>query len=291
MISSMTGYGSAVYDGEEFSVSVMIKSLNSKGLDISMRTSSIIADKEIEIRNLISKSLVRGKVYASIEVKPKSEETLKKALNRELFDAYYKEIKGLNNQLEENTDVLRLVLGLPEVYTSREEKLFEEQSWGTIKKTIEEALGYCSDFRLTEGKALEAHLLNCVEKIKKVISEIGELDPKRIENVRKRMDNQLKSVKEDLKIDQNRFEQEMIYYLEKLDISEEKVRLSKHIDHFLETLHSKEAIGKKLSFITQEMGREMNTIGAKANDAAIQKNVVLMKDELEKIKEQTSNIL
>ncbi|MBN8693087.1 MAG: YicC family protein [Bacteroidetes bacterium] len=289
MIKSMTGFGKATKEFTDKTVNVEIRSLNSKGMDLSLRLSSIYREFELELRNDISKKLERGKIDLSIFVESKNQET-PVDINTDLAKAYHKKLKDLANDLNENSDsLLSQIIKLPDVLKS-ERKEANENEWKEIKTVIEVAIEGLNKFRDDEGKSIEKDFTERLNIIMDCLEKIKELDKLRIENIKKRIKGNITEVIGTEKIDINRFEQELIYYVEKLDINEEKVRLKTHCDYFLKTMKDPSS-GRKLNFITQEIGREINTIGSKANDAEIQKLVVLMKDELEKIKEQSNNVL
>lgn len=289
MIKSMTGFGKATKEFADKTVNVEIRSLNSKGMDLSLRLSSIYREFELELRNDISKKLERGKIDLSIFVESKNQET-PVDINTDLAKAYHKKLKDLAIDLNENSDsLLSQIIKLPDVLKS-ERKEANENEWKEIKTVIEVAIEGLNKFRDDEGKSIEKDFTERLNIIMDCLEKIKELDKLRIENIKKRIKGNITEVIGTEKIDINRFEQELIYYVEKLDINEEKVRLKTHCDYFLKTMKDPSS-GRKLNFITQEIGREINTIGSKANDAEIQKLVVLMKDELEKIKEQSNNVL
>ncbi|MBL7895381.1 MAG: YicC family protein [Bacteroidia bacterium] len=289
MIKSMTGFGKATKEFTDKTVNVEIRSLNSKGMDLSLRLSSIYREFELELRNDIGKKLERGKIDLSIFVESKNQET-PVDINTDLAKAYHKKLKDLANDLNESSDsLLSQIIKLPDVLKS-ERKEANENEWKEIKTVIEAAIEGLNKFRDDEGKSIEKDFTERLNIIMDCLEKIKELDKLRIDNIKKRIKGNITEVIGTEKIDTNRFEQELIYYVEKLDINEEKVRLKTHCDYFLKTMKDPSS-GRKLNFITQEIGREINTIGSKANDAEIQKLVVLMKDELEKIKEQSNNVL
>ncbi len=292
MIKSMTGFGQSVFDDGQVQITVEIKTLNSKFLDINLRLPRSFSDKEIEVRNFLSDKLERGKVNISIDNVRVGQQEPKQTYNEELFTAYYSELKKLADKVSGSYDALfSLALNSPEVIQGKSGNGATPEEWSAVKKVITEAILKCDDFRISEGKALEVKLEEYIEVIQQGLTEITKLDPDRIQRIRERLKGNIQSSFGDDGYDENRLEQEIIFYAEKLDISEEKVRLGTHLDFFLKVLKSATSSGKKLSFISQEIGREINTIGSKANDAEIQKHVVMMKEELEKIKEQLSNVL
>ncbi len=293
MIKSMTGFGAAKANNDALAVTVEIRTLNSKSLDASFRLPRQYSDKELELRTLLTQTLERGKINLSLELQQMGEAKPKVSVNQPIVKAYYQQLKQVADALgADQGDLLRLALQLPEAYlteTGSDETTAGE--WTFIRGVIEEALRACAEFRAKEGQELAVNLASYITRIGKNLKEIEAHDPERVLKIRERITGHLQEVLSNEHFDRNRLEQEMIYYIEKLDISEEKVRLRLHLDHFMEVLHGEEAPGKKLNFIAQEIGREINTIGSKANDAVIQRYVIDMKEELEKIKEQSLNIL
>jgi uncharacterized protein (TIGR00255 family) len=289
MLKSMTGFGKATKEFENKTVNVEIRSLNSKNLDLSLRLSSTYRDKEHELKSEITKLLERGKVDLSIYVESKQVETPVQ-INTDLAKSYYNQLKQLASDLNEPiTNLMSHVLKMPDVLKS-ERKEPNEQDWIDIHNVVLTAIEELNNFRSDEGKSIEKDFETRLGIIADSLEKIKEHDAARIQNIRDRIKKNLEEAVGKDKIDNNRFEQELIYYIEKLDINEEKVRLKTHLDYFIKTM-KEPAGGRKLNFIGQEIGREVNTIGSKANDAEMQKLVVLMKDELEKIKEQTNNVL
>ncbi len=285
----MTGFGKATKEFENKTVNVEIRSLNSKNLDLSLRLSSTYRDKEHELKSEITKLLERGKVDLSIYVESKQVETPVQ-INTDLAKSYYNQLKQLATDLNEpTTNLMSYVLKMPDVLKS-ERKEPNEQDWNDIHSVVLTAIEGLNKFRTDEGKSIEKDFETRLGIIADSLEKIKEHDAARIQNIRDRIKKNLEEVVGKDKVDNNRFEQELIYYIEKLDINEEKVRLKTHLDYFIKTM-KEPAGGRKLNFIGQEIGREVNTIGSKANDAEMQKLVVLMKDELEKIKEQTNNVL
>lgn len=292
MIKSMTGFGQSTQDDGRVQINAEIKSLNSKFLDLSLRLPKIFSDKEIEVRNLISESLERGKVSISIEYLPHGDESIKQSYNETLFVAYYTELKKLADKVgAPHENLFQLALNSPDVVQSNTKEDSTEEEWKKVKASITDAIKKCNTFRQDEGKSLETMLRECIGVIQRELKNVEVLDPKRVERIRERLKNNIVSFFGEEGFDTNRLEQEIIFYIEKLDINEEKVRLRSHLDYFTQVLGEAQSNGKKLGFISQEIGREINTIGSKANDSTIQKHVVLMKDELEKIKEQLNNVL
>lgn len=289
MIKSMTGFGKAGLESGDKVIVVEIRSLNSKGADISLRLPSAIRNYELEVRNELSRQLERGKIDLSITIESKKAEAPAE-INLALAKTYYEQLKKLGAELNEPVeDALAQVLKFPDVMKA-ERKEADEKEWADIKKAIALAIVQLNLFREAEGKSLQTDFDTRLNNIANCLEEIKKFDERRVANVRERILSHLKEWGASDKVDMNRFEQELIYYLEKLDINEEKVRLQTHLDYFKDTC-KEAAAGRKLGFITQEIGREVNTIGSKANDAQIQKLVVQMKDELEKIKEQVNNVL
>jgi uncharacterized protein (TIGR00255 family) len=291
MIKSMTGYGLAAADHENGKFSVEIKSLNSKFLELNLKLPRAYSENELALRNICSKEIERGKVSVSINIE-RGEEALKGAtINAKLVAKYYRELEQISQSLGANTDnLLSSVLSLPEVISYTEEE-HNEGEWDIIHQTFLSALDSFNQFRATEGDVLKTDLELRVANIREFFAQIEVLEPQRVPQIRARLNQFLEDNVGKLNIDSNRLEQELIYYIDKLDITEEKTRLISHCDYFVQTLKSKDANGKKLGFISQEIGREINTMGAKANDAQIQQLVVGMKEELEKIKEQLLNVL
>lgn len=288
----MTGYGQARYEDEHFSVSVEVKTLNSKFLDVAVRIPKSYNDKEIPVRNMISEKLERGKVSLMLEYSNKKEAIPKVRINETLFKEYYEQLKGLSDGVaSKSEDLFKMAMQFPEVIVSIEDDSNRENEWEIIISVIKNAIDNCNNFREKEGAVLTENLKTYIQTIENNLEEIKELDPVRVERVKSRLNENLKEFAKREELDVNRLEQELIYYIEKLDISEEKVRLSSHLSYLREILENKNSLGKKMNFISQEIGREINTIGSKANDAAMQKLVVNMKEELEKIKEQVLNIL
>ncbi len=288
---SMTGFGKAVNEIPGKKITVEIRSLNSKQLDLNLRIPYLYKEKELELRTELSKQLERGKVDVSVYTES-TQETVPTTLNKNLAKAYYNELRSLSQELNEKEEnLLSLVVKMPDVLKAEKETVeLDEAEWNQVKVAVNKAIDAFQKFRDDEGKTLEKEFQNRIGIIGKLLNEVLSLDNARVENIKKRIKNNLEEVIDINKIDQNRFEQELIYYIEKLDITEEKLRLKTHLDYFNETM-KEPASGRKLGFISQEIGREINTIGSKANDAGIQKLVVQMKDELEKVKEQLLNVL
>jgi uncharacterized protein (TIGR00255 family) len=291
MLKSMTGFGNSVCDFPEKKVTVEIKSLNSKQLDVYSKLPSEYNSHEQEVRNILNQRIVRGKVFLNV-IRENNGERQSGLLNHKLAKSYADEIRLLSEELglSKDQDILSLVFRMPEVLNGGEQEANEEQ-WIQLKAAIEMAINQLDEFRLREGLQIRNEVESRIRIILSSLDEIVVMEPERVKAIRERILRELfKSIEED-KIDKNRLEQEMIYYIEKIDINEEKSRLEKHCDYFLETLNDAESGGKKLAFICQEIGREVNTLGSKANHAGIQRIIVRMKDELEKVKEQLMNVL
>jgi len=286
----MTGYGKAECELKDRKVTIEIKSLNSKNLDIYAKIPGLYRQKELEIRNSISKTLQRGKVEIVLyyEVTDDKKGT---TINSGVVKNYYNQLKSIATDLSipESERFLQMALRLPDTLNVERDEI-DQDDWKIISKTIGEAMLQLDDFRVQEGEYLKKDIENRIKLINQYKEEITPFELNRTEKIRAKLQENLSHLS-DQEIDKNRFEQELIYYLEKLDITEEKVRLTNHCNYFTEMINEPESNGKKLGFITQEIGREINTIGSKANDSDIQKFVILMKDELEKIKEQMLNIL
>ncbi len=289
MLQSMTGYGKASVDFEDKTITIEIRSLNSKGLDASLRMPSIYREKEIELRNELAKLFERGKVDVSVNVEYRSEQPSTQ-INEVLAQAYYKQLKELADKVNEpKANILEMVMRMPDV-TKHTTGTLSEKEYAQFLDTFKKAAEGTISFRKTEGKALVTEFNKRTGLLLAYLDKIETSDPLRIEKIRTRIQKNVAEFVAAENIDKNRLEQELIYYLEKIDVTEEKTRLRTHIKHFMDTAQEA-AGGRKLNFIAQEMGREVNTIGSKANDADIQQLVVLMKDEIEKIKEQTLNVL
>ena len=287
----MTGYGkaTAVYNGKK--INIEIKSLNSKALDLSTRIASLYREKEIEIRALIAATLERGKVDFSLWVE-KDENLSATPINAAILENYYKQIQTISTErnIPLPNDWFATLLRMPDVLTRAEVEELSDEEWAAVKKGIEEALQKLVDFRTQEGAALYKKFSEKLENIGTLLQSIEPYEKSRTEKIRQRIIDGLNSIPE-VEYDRNRLEQEMIYYIEKLDINEEKQRLANHLKYFKETMDQGHGQGKKLGFIAQEMGREINTTGSKSNQAEMQQIVVKMKDELEQIKEQVLNVM
>ncbi len=291
MIKSMTGFGKATCELPGKKISIEIKSLNSKQLDINMRLPNLYREKDLLLRNEVSSKLGRGKVDIGFYIDYLGNEK-NATINQNVIESYYNQIYPIADKLglSENSDILRAIMPLPDTIKIEQAELDEEE-WNIIETTFKNALDSINSFRQQEGIVLQQDIISRIENIRNLAAEVEPYEKERIEKVRERILDQLNEIKGKIKVDENRLEQEMIYYLEKLDITEEKVRLANHLDYFIETISKEDMVGKKLGFITQEIGREINTMGSKANHSEVQKRVIQMKDELEKIKEQNLNIL
>ncbi len=291
MIESMTGFGKAACELDNKVVTVEVKSLNSKQLDIYTRLPNMYKEKELEIRNLLSQQLIRGKVELSVSYE-NTDISSTAQINIPLVKSYYHQLKELVADLNANEEdsLLQTIMRFPDALKIEKEEL-DENEWELVFGKVKEALVQITEFRKQEGKALQKDILDRLKLIRSLLKEINTFEADRLTKLREKISSSVQSIADQTKIDENRFEQELIYYIEKLDITEEKVRLENHCQFFEEVTLKESANGKKLSFIAQEMGREINTIGSKANHSDIQRTVVRMKDELEKIKEQLMNVL
>ena len=286
MIHSMTGFGKASLQLPTKKITVEIKSLNSKGLDLNTRMPSVFREMELGLRNQISQRLERGKVDFSLYVEVTGEETTSK-INVPIVKGYINQMRAIIPTADE-TELLKMAVRMPDALKTERDEI-DTTEWKKIQTVIDEALENIANFRKDEGASLEKEFQLRIANINSLMNEAVSYDAERVETVKSRLRTALDELK--VNVDENRFEQELIFYLEKYDITEEKVRLGNHLNYFLETLNGTEANGRKLGFITQEMGREINTMGSKSNHTEMQKLVVMMKDELEKIKEQVLNVL
>jgi uncharacterized protein (TIGR00255 family) len=282
----MTGFGKASLQLPTKKITVEIKSLNSKGLDLNTRMPSVFREMELGLRNQISQRLERGKVDFSLYVEVTGEETTSK-INVPIVKGYINQMKAVIPNADE-TELMKMAVRMPDALKTERDEI-DENEWKQIQTVINEALENIANFRKDEGASLEKEFQLRIANINNLMNEAVSYDAERVETVKTRLRTALDELK--VNVDENRFEQELIFYLEKYDITEEKVRLGNHLNYFLETLNGTEANGRKLGFITQEMGREINTMGSKSNHTEMQKLVVMMKDELEKIKEQVLNVL
>lgn len=282
----MTGFGKATLQLPTKKITVEIKSLNSKGLDLNTRMPSVFREMELGLRNQLSQRLERGKIDFSLYIEVTGEETSSK-INVPIVKGYINQMKAVIPNADE-TELMKMAVRMPDALKTERDEI-DENEWKQIQKVIDEALENIAQFRKDEGVALEKEFLHRIANIMTLMNNAVSYDAERVETVKTRLRTALDELKEN--VDENRFEQELIFYLEKYDITEEKVRLENHLNYFIETLAGTEANGRKLGFITQEMGREINTMGSKSNHSEMQKLVVMMKDELEKIKEQVLNVL
>lgn len=292
MVKSMTGFGKTTVESGNKKIVVEIKSLNSKQLDLNLRMPNLYKEKEMEIRSMVKEQLDRGKVDMNIYF-DNSESDKDVSINRSVVVQYFNQMLEISMQLgvePDKSELLQTVMRFPDTLQVKAEELDEEE-WARLKSGIEKALEEINKFRLQEGKALIKDITHRIELIQQLALQVPQFEGKRVEVIRQKLQEKMNEWADVKNIDQNRLEQEIIYYLEKLDITEEKVRLANHCKYFLETVEKEDAPGRKIGFIAQEIGREINTMGSKANDHDIQKLVVKMKDELEKIKEQSLNVL
>lgn len=291
MIKSMTGFGRITEEDESRKINIELRCLNSKQLDFSFRSSGSLREKETEIRALVSKILNRGKIELNIYYE-NLEDPYVPTINKKLVLKYYEQLTDLseNDGANKLGDLLPVIMRFPDVLKSEKQEL-KEHEWEIISSLILKVLNETDAYRSEEGKSLENDIIKRIDLISGYLDQIPQYEGERIERINTRIKDRLQELKLAKEIDENRFEQEMVFYIEKLDITEEKVRLKNHLEYFLKSIKSDEPVGKKLGFIAQEIGREINTIGSKANNSDMQKIVVRMKDELEKIKEQLLNVL
>jgi uncharacterized protein (TIGR00255 family) len=287
----MTGFGKSQLDLPGKIITVEIRSLNSKQLDLNFRAPSVYREKEMTIRSLIAQRLERGKIDVNISVESKNDQPVM-TINKNIALQYLEQLHDLTTSIPNYVqgDMLPILVRMPDVLKSEKEE-FSEEEWAMIEQSIASALDEADNFRKGEGEILRKEFISRTNKILDLLDSVEPLENARISSVRAKFEMRLEEIRQDKSYDQNRLEQELVYYFEKLDITEEKLRLRKHCDYFILTLDEADSPGKKLGFVTQEIGREINTLGSKANDAQIQVLVVQMKDELEKIKEQLANIL
>lgn len=292
MIQSMTGYGKATAELSDKKINVEIKSLNSKAMDLSTRIAPLYREKEIEIRNEIAKALERGKVDFSLWIDKKDACELVTPINQDVVVAYYERIRTISEMtgIPAPEDWFSTLLRMPDVMTKNDIQELSEEEWKAVHATVLQAIQNLVEFRIQEGAALEKKFREKISNIAKLLTSVDPYEKERVEKIKERITDALeKTISVDY--DKNRLEQELIYYIEKLDINEEKQRLSNHLKYFINTMEDGSGQGKKLGFIAQEMGREINTLGSKSNHAEMQKIVVQMKDELEQIKEQVLNVM
>ncbi len=287
----MTGYGKAVAEVGNRKIIVEIKSLNSKAMDLSTRITPLFKERELEIRSMVTAALERGKVDLSIYLDSNNTAEAP-SINAAVFKSYLKQITDIANSesIELPADWFQTILRMPDIYSTTQQEEMDENSWNTLKSAIEEALKALTEYRKTEGAALEIKFREKISNISDLLASVSQYENARIDKIRERIKSAL-AEHIGSEYDNNRFEQELIYYIEKLDINEEKQRLANHLDYFIKTIENEKGQGKKLGFIAQEMGREINTLGSKSNLAELQNIVVMMKDELEQIKEQVLNVM
>jgi len=291
MLLSMTGFGKAEKSYTNKTISIEIKSLNSKNCDVNVKLPYSLREKELDIRKQISQQLQRGKISCLIEQQYENEDKAS-TINKPVVRNYIRQIRELTDEMNIpiGDELLKIALQMPDSLQKEDEEV-DEDEWKVVSETLTEAMSELEVFRQQEGDAIEKDFNSRIDLLSKYLKEIDKSDQGRIERIKERLNERFNEIKNDYEIDQQRFEQEVVYYLDKLDITEEKVRLDNHFNYFLETMQQQKIAGKKLNFVAQEIGREINTIGSKANDPDIQKYVVQMKDELEKIKEQLMNVL
>ena len=292
-MQSMTGFGKAVSEFSNKKVVIEVKSLNSKQLDLYTKINYFYRSKELEIRNLVQQELGRGKVELSLVVDQVSEATAGVQINKVAFNNYVNQIKEISEEsgVALPSDWFTVVMRMPEVLKAEQNEELSDEEWEQTLSAIKEALKALNEFRTQEGEGLKKFFIERIDTIRGYLAEVPNYEKARIDKIKARLEENLAALEEKVSLDSGRLEQEMIFYIEKLDISEEKQRLAKHLDYFIETMEKEPACGKKLGFIAQEMGREINTLGSKSNCSELQVLVVNMKDELEKIKEQVLNVL
>lgn len=290
MIKSMTGFGKSATSINQKKISIEIRSLNSKQADISIRIPAVYKEKELELRAKINQHLERGKIEFNLYVE-QTTATPNYQINENLFKNYYNELKRLSDELGEQSDLIKIVAGMPDVFQKEEKQALDELEWQTIVELTTKALQDIDAYRTDEGNTLQKEMELRITNIQQLLKKVELYEKERIITVRERISAHLEEILNGNQVDKDRLEQELVFYIEKFDISEEKQRLQSHLDYFMDTMNDKDSQGKKLGFISQEMGREINTLGSKANHSELQKIVVEMKDELEKIKEQILNIL
>lgn len=292
-MQSMTGFGKAVSEFSNKKVVIEVKSLNSKQLDLYTKINYFYRSKELEIRNLVQQELGRGKVELSLVVDQVSEATAGVQINKVAFNNYVNQIKEISEEsgVALPNDWFTVVMRMPEVLKAEQNEELSDEEWEQTLSAIKEALKALNEFRSQEGEGLKKFFIERIDTIRGYLAEVPNYEKARIDKIKARLEENLAALEDKVSLDSGRLEQEMIFYIEKLDISEEKQRLAKHLDYFIETMEKEPACGKKLGFIAQEMGREINTLGSKSNCSELQVLVVNMKDELEKIKEQVLNVL
>ena len=287
MVLSMTGFGKAEINTPNKKLTIEIKSLNSKQIDMSVRMPSSYREKELSIRKSVGQALNRGKIDVALFVEQTHSE-LSATINTEVVKAYYSDLKGIANELDNTDDIMSSIMRLPDVLKSKKEEI-DDSEWKQIESLLAQAIDAITNYRADEGRILGEDFELRIENIRASLNQIEAYERSRIEKIKENIREKIDELK--MSVDENRFEQELIYYIEKLDITEEITRLNLHLNYFIEVMQSTSSQGKKLGFICQEIGREINTIGSKSNDATMQQEVVKMKDELEKIKEQILNVL
>ena len=287
MVLSMTGFGKAEINTPNKKLTIEIKSLNSKQIDMSVRMPSSYREKELSIRKSVGQALNRGKIDVALFVE-QTHSQLSATINTEVVKAYYSDLKGIANELDNTDDIMSSIMRLPDVLKSKKEEI-DDSEWKQIESLLAQAIDAITNYRADEGRILGEDFELRIENIRASLNQIEAYERSRIEKIKENIREKIDELK--MSVDENRFEQELIYYIEKLDITEEITRLNLHLNYFIEVMQSTSSQGKKLGFICQEIGREINTIGSKSNDATMQQEVVKMKDELEKIKEQILNVL
>lgn len=291
MVQSMTGFGKATCEYGNKKIVVEIKSLNSKQLDLSTRISGLYREKDIEIRTELSQQLERGKIDFALYIDNSGKESVSQ-INKSVLMAYYEQIKDISEStgMELPSNWFEVLLRLPDALKTELVEM-DENEWVQIKLAVKQAINQLTEFRIQEGKSLENVFITKIGRIAELLDQIAPFETERIERIKAKLEENLQNISDKISYDNNRLEQELIFYIEKLDVNEEKVRLKTHLDYFIETMNHEKSPGKKLGFIAQEIGREVNTLGSKSNHSEMQKIVVLMKDELEQIKEQVLNVL
>jgi len=291
MVQSMTGFGKATCEFGNKKIVVEVKSLNSKQLDLSTRISNLYREKDIEVRTELAQQLERGKIDCALYIDNSAKESVSQ-INQSVLTAYYEQIKAIADKtgMEMPNNWFEILLRLPDALKTDVVEM-DENEWTVIKSALSEAIAQLKEFRIQEGKSLENVFITKINSIANLLDQIAPFENERIERIKAKLEENLQNLSDKITYDNNRLEQELIFYIEKLDVNEEKVRLKNHLDYFIETMNNEKSPGKKLGFIAQEIGREINTLGSKSNHSEMQKIVVLMKDDLEQIKEQVLNVL
>lgn len=291
MVQSMTGFGKATCEFGNKKIVVEVKSLNSKQLDLSTRISNLYREKDIEVRTELAQQLERGKIDCALYIDNSAKESVSQ-INQSVLTAYYEQIKTIADKtgMEMPNNWFEILLRLPDALKTDVVEM-DENEWTVIKSALSEAIAQLKEFRIQEGKSLENVFITKINSIANLLDQIAPFESERIERIKAKLEENLQNLSDKITYDNNRLEQELIFYIEKLDVNEEKVRLKNHLDYFIETMNNEKSPGKKLGFIAQEIGREINTLGSKSNHSEMQKIVVLMKDDLEQIKEQVLNVL